>query len=315
MSQLYVERKQSLGVRVRRSAWLYAMMAPALLLFLMFSYLPMVGILISFKDYNIITGFPGIFSSKWVGFQWFKKFFESYYFGRLMYNTLKVNLLKLFFGFPAPIIFALLLNEVRSKPFKKVVQTVSYMPHFVSWVVVMQIINSFLSPTQGIINKWITSMGGKAIYFIAEPSWYFPLIVGSAVWKGFGWGSIIYLAAISGIDMEMYEAAVLDGCSRIKQVWYITLPSIKALIVMMLILNVGQLINADFGQIFIYISGNTKLYDIADVIDTYVYRIGLASTRGMSYATAIGLFKSVISLILLSIADFVSKRLGEEGIF
>lgn len=314
MSQISAESKMPLGVRLRRNAWIYAMMAPALLLFLVFSYLPMVGIIISFNDYKINKGFAGIFQSKWVGFQWFQRFFESYYFKRLMVNTLTVNIMKLIIGFPAPILFALLLNEVRNKYFKKIVQTVSYMPHFVSWVVVMQILNGLLSPTQGVVNNLIKSFGGEAIYFVNEVKYYYPLIIGTAVWKGFGWGSIVYLAAIAGVDVEMYEAAVLDGCSRIKQAWYITLPSIKSLIVMMLILNMGGLINADFQQIFVYVGSNTALYDIADVIDTYVYRIGLSSMK-MSYATAIGLFKSVISLIMLTLADFVSKRLGEDGIF
>jgi len=303
-----------LGVRLRRNAWIYAMMTPALLLFLTFSYLPMVGIIISFNDYKINKGFAGIFQSKWVGFQWFTRFFESYYFKRLMVNTLTVNIMKLVIGFPAPILFALLLNEVKNKYYKKVVQTVSYMPHFVSWVVVMQILNGLLSPSQGIINNIIKSFGGEAIYFTNELSWYYPLIIGTSVWKGFGWGSIVYLAAIAGVDVEMYEAAVLDGCGRLKQAWYITLPSIKSLIVMMLILNMGSLINADFQQIFVYVGSNTALYDIADVIDTYVYRIGLSSMK-MSYATAIGLFKSVISLIMLTLSDFVSKKLGEDGIF
>lgn len=314
MSQISAESKMPLGVRLRRNAWIYAMMTPALLLFLTFSYLPMVGIIISFNDYKINKGFAGIFQSKWVGFQWFTRFFESYYFKRLMVNTLTVNIMKLIIGFPAPILFALLLNEVKNKYYKKVVQTVSYMPHFVSWVVVMQILNGLLSPSQGIINNIIKSFGGEAIYFTNELSWYYPLIIGTSVWKGFGWGSIVYLAAIAGVDVEMYEAAVLDGCGRLKQAWYITLPSIKSLIVMMLILNMGSLINADFQQIFVYVGSNTALYDIADVIDTYVYRIGLSSMK-MSYATAIGLFKSVISLIMLTLSDFVSKKLGEDGIF
>ena len=311
--QLRQKNKFTLAVRLRRNMWLYVLMLPALALIFVFHYMPIVGILIAFNDFKPNKGFAGIFTSNWVGLQWFIRFFTSFFFARVMSNTFIINILKLLFSFPAPIIFALLLNEVVNKPIKKIVQTVSYLPHFVSWVVVINIMVGLFSPDMGFINSLIKQGGGAAINFMSMHEYFYPMIVGSSVWKSFGFGSIIYLAAIASIDQEMYEAAVIDGCGRLKQVWYITLPSIKQLILMLLILNVGQLINSDFQQIFLYMGSNKSLQNIGQVIDVYVYDVGLASMN-MSFATAIGVFKGVVALIMVGGANFISTRLGEESI-
>lgn len=315
-------RKSARMIPHRRTVWgrikehwmYYAMMTPGFAIVLVFAYLPMVGLVIAFNDYNPIFGVSGFWKSEWVGLKWFVKFFKSFFFERLMVNTLLINFTKLLFMFPIPIFFALLLNEVRCRWYKKTIQTVTYLPHFISWVVIVGMMSSMLSPTTGFVNNIIAALGGEKIYFMNSESWFYPLIVGSAVWCNFGWDSIIYLAAISGVDTEMYESAVLDGCSRFKQALYITLPSIKSLIVMMLILKIGGLINADFAQILAYIGNNTALYKIGDVIDTYVYRIGIQNLQ-LSYATAIGMFKGVIALIMLGGANLLAKKIGEDGVF
>ena len=300
--------------RASRHWQTYAMMLPGLLLVLIFAYLPMLGLIMCFNDFNPILGVRGFWQSEWVGLKWFEKFVHSFYFGRILENTLLINIAKLLFGFWVPIVFALLLNEERNRFVKKTVQTVSYMPYFISWVVTVALMESLFSPTSGMINNIRLSMGLQPVYFMGKEEYFYPMIIGSSIWKGFGWSSIIYLAAISGIGTEMYEAAIIDGCSRIKQAWYITLPTIRPLIVMMLLLNIGGLLTSDFQQLFCYIGGNTSLYAIGDVIDTYVYRVGLTEFQ-LSFGAAVGLFRGVIALVLLAGANGLAKRLGEEGLF
>ena len=304
-------RRRVLAVRSWR---IYLMMVPGVAIVLIFAYLPMAGLVICFNDYNPILGINGFWQSEWVGFKWFEKFITSFYFQRIMCNTLWINLLKLVFGFWVPILFALLLNEERNRAYKKVVQTVSYMPYFISWVVAIALMDGLFSPTDGLINNIRTSMGLSPIYYMGKPEYFYVMIVGSSVWKSFGWSSIIYLAAISSIDPVMYEAAVLDGCGRIKQAWYITLPTIRPLIVMLLLLNIGRMLGSDFLQIFTYIGSNASMYKVGDVIDTYVYRVGLEQFQ-LSYAAAVGLFRGAIALVLLGSANFLVKKVGEEGLF
>lgn len=306
--------KQRRRKEALRSWRIYLMMVPGLMIILVFSYLPMAGLTMCFNDFNPILGVRGFFSSEWVGLKWFEKFVKSFYFSRLMGNTLRINILKLLTGFWVPILFALLLNEERNHTVKKVVQTVSYLPHFISWVVAIALMESIFSPTSGMINGIRVSMNLPSIYFMGKQEYFHPLILGSAIWKGFGWSSIIYLAAISGINAEMYEAAIIDGCSRIKQAWYITLPSLRSLIVMLLLLNIGGLLGDDFEQIFNYVGNNASLYSVGDVIGTYVYRVGLTQFQ-LSFGAAVGLFRGVIALVLLTSANFVAKKMGEEGIF
>lgn len=302
-------------MEIARQRWqYYVMMLPGLVLLLLFAYLPMAGLTMCFNDYNPILGVRGFWESPWVGLKWFEKFIDSFYFGRLMRNTLLINIAKLLCGFWVPILFALLLNEERNRRYKKVVQTVSYMPYFISWVVVIAMMDAIFSPATGLVNNIRNSMGLQSIYYMGKSEYFYPMIVGSSIWKGFGWSSIIYLAAISGISQDMYEAAEIDGCNRFQRAWYITLPSIRTLIVMMLLLNIGGLLGSDFQQIFTYIGSNSSLYEVGDVIDTYVYRVGLTQMQ-LSFGAAVGLFRGVISLILLDGANWLTKRLGEEGLF
>lgn len=315
MTKQSIPAKPRSKLRIARERWrIYVMMLPGLVVLILFAYLPMFGLTMCFNDYNPILGIRGFWESEWVGLKWFQKFINSFYFGRLMRNTLLINLAKLGFGFWVPILFALLLNEETNPKIKKVVQTVSYMPYFISWVTVMAMMEALFSPTIGLINNIRTSLGAAPIYYMGKSEYFYPMIVGSSIWKGFGWSSIIYLAAMSGISEEMYEAAELDGCSRLQRAWYITLPSIRPLIVMMLLLNIGGLLGSDFQQIFTYIGSNSSLYEVGDVIATYVYRVGLSGLQ-LSFGAAVGLFTGVISLILLGIGNFLAKRLGEEGLF
>lgn len=307
-------RKKSPWLKVRRHWQIYLMMLPGLILLMLFAYLPMAGLTMCFNDFNPILGIRGFWESEWVGLKWFQKFIESFYFGRIMRNTLLINLAKLAFGFWVPVVFALLLNEERNLHFKKTIQTVSYMPYFISWVVTIALMDAIFSPTMGLVNNLRVAGGLDSIYFMGEERYFYPMIVGSSIWKGFGWSSIIYLAAISGINTDMYEAAVIDGCGRLKQAWYITLPTIRPLIVMLLLLNIGGLLSSDFQQMFCYIGTNSSLYAIGDVIDTYVYRVGLTEFQ-LSFGAAVGLFRGVIALVLLAGSNWLVKRTGEDGLF
>ena len=290
----------------------YLLLLPGLLYLIIFHYIPMFGIIISFKDYQPFMGVKGMFTSEWVGLKHFQKFFNSYYFWDILGNTLSISLLKFIFGFPAPIIFALLLNEVRNKKFMKTVQAISYLPHFLSWVVVSGLLVTLLSTDNGLINIIREAFGKESIMFLGDPRYFRQVLVVSDIWKGIGWGSIVYLAAISGVDQEMYEAEYIDGANRWRRIWHITLPSISHIVVIMLIFSVGGLLNAGFEQIFLLYS--PSVYSVADIIDTFVYREGLQSNN-YSYATAVGLFKSPVSMFLLLLTNFIANRLDQEGIW
>lgn len=272
----------------------------------------MFGIIIGFKDYEPFMGVKGIFTSEWVGLKHFKKFFSSYYFKNILGNTLIISLSKFIFGFPAPIIFAILLNELKNEKFKKTIQTISYLPHFLSWVVVSGLLVALLSTDNGLLNVLRGFFGKESIMYLGDPKYFRKVLVLSDIWKGIGWGSIVYLAAISGVDQELYEAAYMDGASRWRRIWHITLPSISNIVVIMLIFSVGGLLNAGFEQIFLLYS--PSVYNVADIIDTFVYREGLISNN-YSYATAVGLFKSLVSMVLLLLTNFIAKQLDQEGIW
>ncbi|MFY9176789.1 MAG: ABC transporter permease subunit [Caldicoprobacterales bacterium] len=311
-NNIMVPKKRSFLDTFKKYKMYYFLLIPGLLYLIIFHYIPMFGIIISFKDYQPFMGVKGIFTSQWVGFKHFQKFFNSYYFWDILGNTLTISLLKFIFGFPAPIVFALLLNEVRNKKFMKTVQTISYLPHFLSWVVVSGLLVTLLSMDNGLINIIREAMGRESIMFLGDPRYFRQVLVVSDIWKGIGWGSIVYLAAISGVDQEMYEAAYIDGANRWRRIWHITLPSISNIVVIMLIFNVGGLLNAGFEQIFLLYS--PSVYSVADIIDTFVYREGLQSNN-YSYATAVGLFKSLVSMFLLLLTNFIAKRLDQEGIW
>ncbi|HDY87339.1 MAG TPA: sugar ABC transporter permease, partial [bacterium] len=259
---------------------------------------------IAFKDFRLGDT---IFSAPWVGLKWFKEFFSSMYFWRLMKNTLLINFYSLIFGFPIPIIFALVVNEIRIRKFKKLVQTISYMPYFISTVIVVGILHNFFGYNHGIVNNIIESMGYERIRFFMESQYFRPLYIGSGIWQSFGYSSIIYIAAMSGVNVELYEAAVIDGANRLQQIWHITLPAIRPTIVILLILNVGRLMSEGFEKIILMYSPAT--YEVADVISTYVYRRGLIDME-YSFSTAIGLYNSVINFLLLVVANAASRRIS-----
>ena len=293
---------------IRKDVWLYILLTPGVLHFIIFKYLPMWGVLIAFQDYNAYLGFLG---SPWVGFKHFIDFFSNPDFTRLLSNTLLISLYNLAFGFPAPVIMALLLNEIRSQWYKRSIQTLVYIPHFISWVIIASLTYSLFN-SQGVVNKYIIQMGNNAIPFLTSDNTFRGMIIGQTIWKETGFGTIIYLAALSGVDPQLYEAAVIDGANRFKQLWHITLPSIKSTVVTLLILRLGHVLDNGFDQIFLM--SNSLNRNVSDVFDVYVYTIGI--TRGaFSYSTAVGLFKGIIGIILIYSANYLAKKAGESGLF
>lgn len=283
-----------------------------------FNILPMFGLVMGFKNYSISSGIKGIFTSEWVGLKYFKEFFNDYQFPTLLKNTIGISLLKLIFTFPLPIIFAIMLSQMPAGVFKKLTQTASYLPHFISWVIISGISYQFLSST-GIINTVLMNMGliSKPIGFLTDASKYWGLATVLDMWKETGWWAIVFLAAIMGINQEMYESAMLDGASRLQRDWYITLPSIKPTIVTVLILAIGNLFGgglsgSNFEQS--YLLGNSMNSSASDIIQTYVYEVGLKNGR-YSYATAVGLIQSVVSLVFVFTSNWVSKKVAGSGLF
>jgi putative aldouronate transport system permease protein len=273
----------------------------------------MYGVVIAFQDYKPHLGVEGMFSkATWVGLKQFKNFISSFYFKRLMTNTVRISLLKILFGFPAPIILALFLNEIRNFKFKKIVQTVSYLPHFLSWVILSGIITSLLSPTNGTINQFIIALGGQPIDFLTNNDYFIWVLVFSSVWQGVGWSSIIYLATLSGIDPQLYESAVIDGATRFQQMLYISLPSLYNLMSILLIMSMGGILNAGFEQVLMLYS--PLVFETGDIIDTFVYRAGIQELK-YSYSSAVGLFKTAIGFILLMITNFLAGKMGRETLF
>lgn len=294
-----------------RNYELLILFLPAFLCLFIFMYIPMGGIVIAFKDYKISMG--SIWEAPWVGLKHFEKLTTSISFQPVIGNTIKISLLRMLFGFPAPVLLALMLNELSGK-FKKTVQTISYLPHFLSWVILYGVFVQFLSPTSGPLNEIIKLFGGESIYFLGSKNWFVPTIIATGVWQSMGWGSVIYLAAIAGIPMEQYESATIDGASRLQKMLYITLPSIMPTIVIMLIMQTGSILNAGFDQIFnLY---NDAVMPVADVIDTYVYRQGIIQ-MDYSFSTAVGLFKNVIGFIMVMFTNFLSKKIthNEMGLW
>jgi putative aldouronate transport system permease protein len=289
--------------------YLVILFLPAFAYYAVFCYAPLYGIQIAFKNFIIRDG---IMKSPWVGFANFKLLFSMGSFREVFRNTIIISSLKLIFGFPAPIIFAVLLNEIRSVRFKKTVQTISYLPHFVSWVILGGIFMQFLSPSTGPVNIILKSMGLSPIYFLADKHWFRPVLVLTSIWKGIGWGSIIYLASISGIDPGLYEAAEIDGAGRFRKAISITIPSLIPVITIMFIFSVGGIVKDDFDQIFnLY---NPAVYSVGDVLGTYTYRVGLVDMR-YSFSTAVGLFTNVISFALIVITNWITKRVNEYGLW
>lgn len=309
-STLTPNKKRTVLENLYRYRLLYLLILPALLVYLVYSYFPMFGIVIAFQDYKPHLGLAGMFSeAEWVGLKHFKTFVSSMYFGRLMRNTLRISLLKILVGFPAPIILALFLNEIRRPLYKKIAQTISYLPHFLSWVVLSGILTSLLSTKNGTINYIISSFGGTPIDFLYDPSNFVWVIVLSAVWQSIGWGSIIYLASLANVDPQLYESALIDGATRLQQMRYISLPSIYGIISIQLILNMGGILNAGFDQVLMLY--NDLVLETGDIIDTYVYRMGIESAK-YSYSSAVGLFKTLFGFCLMMMANWGAKKMGQE---
>lgn len=296
-------------VALKRDKYLYLLAAPGLLFFLIFKYVPLWGLLLAFQNYSPYLGF---WNSEWVGLKYFHEFFTNPDFMMLFRNTMAISLLNIVFFFPIPIVVSLLLNEVKSLPFKKIVQTVIYLPHFLSWVIIVGICFLILGQSSGVINQLIVEFGGHKIEFLTEPNYFWALLTAQSIWKEAGWGTIIFLAALAGINSELYEAAQIDGATRWQQMRNVTIPGIKSTIIVLLILRLGQVMDVGFEQIFLMASGPVS--QVADVFDTYAYRVGIQQGR-FSYATVAGLFKSVVGLILVVTANRVAKKFGEEGLY
>jgi putative aldouronate transport system permease protein len=299
--------------QAKRDRFLYALVALPLLYFVIFRYLPMIGVIVAFKDYDPYQGMAGILSlENFVGFQHFQAFLRSVFFWNVLGNTVWLGFLKLVWGFPAPLILALLLNEVRHAAFKRTVQTVSYLPHFFSAVVVAGIVRAMLSSQGGLVNQLVVALGGQSAAPLTDPALFRTILVITSIWQHAGWSSIIYLAALTTISPELYEAATVDGAGRLQRLWHITLPGIAFAIVINLILAFGGLLHSDFEQILLLYS--PAVYGVADVIDTFVYRSGLIG-RQYSYAAAVGLCKSLAALGLLLIANRAAHRAGQPGLW
>lgn len=304
--------KKSFGVRLKedivRNRVLYIMVLPVLIYYILFAYLPMYGITIAFQDYDPALGYTG---SPWVGLQNFKDFFKSVYFLRILKNTLHISLASIIFGFPAPIILALLINEVTSKKYMKTVQTITYLPHFISLVVVCGIIKSFTG-TNGIITQIVSKFTNDSTSLLMKPNAFVPVYIISEIWQGIGWGSIIYIAALAGVDTQLYEAASLDGCGRLRQVLHVSIPGILPTIVIMLILRMGSVLNVGYEKIILLYNPST--YETADVISTFTYRKGLQEFE-WSYGSAVGLFNSAVNVIFLLGTNMLSRKLTESSLW
>lgn len=302
--------RQKVWKNIMKYRYIYLLfILPAAVWYIVFCYVPMYGILMAFKDYNFGLGILG---SRWVGLRYFKDFMADYDFYRIIRNTLSISMLKLIFGFPAPIILALMLNAVVNTKFKRIVQTVSYLPYFVSWVVVVTLMSNFLSPTNGVINDIRNQMGLHSIYFMGKPALFYPLVVLSDIWKNIGWGSIIYLAALTNVDPTLYEAAEIDGAGRWAKLWKITLPCIKPTIGILFIMSLGGLFRAGYEQI--YLMQNPSVLSVSEVLDTYVLKKGIL--QGLfGYSTAVGLFQSVISLLIVLLGNYICKKATDVALF
>lgn len=295
--------------RIWRYRMAYLILLPGLVYFALFRYAPLYLAQIAFKDFQPLLGVEG---SPWVGLQNFVSFFHSYYFGQLIANTLIISTAKLVFGIPPAIILAIALSEARFLKLARLTQTVAYLPHFLSWVVMLGVLLALLSPSEGLVNQVIGKVGAQPIDFLTDPNWFRTILVSSDIWKETGWAAIIYLAALLAVDPAQYEAAAIDGASRWRRVWHVSLPGIKDVIVLVTLLRLGNILDAGFSQIFVLYS--IPVYNVGDVIDTWVYRQGLLNFQ-FSLATAVGLFKGVIGLLLISVANRAAKRFAGSNLY
>ena len=304
--------RRSLGLLVRRDWQLMLIFLPVFLYYIIFSYLPMVGILMAFEDFKMGSGFAGLFTSKWVGFKWFNQFFSSVFAWRLIRNTFLLSFYSLLFGFPVPIIFAIAITQLRSRGFAKVAQVITYLPYFISTVVVVGMMTNFLSPSNGIINQLIVMLGGKPINFMSDPSWFRKLYVISGSWQSFGFNSIIFVAAIMGIDPSLYEAMEVDGASRWQRILHLILPGISETIILLLIMTLGNLLNVGFEKVYLMYS--PAVYETGDVIATYVYRQGIENHK-YGYASAVGLFYSAVGFAFVISSNRLARKVTGSSLW
>ena len=306
------QKKKPFGPYIRRYWQLYALLALPLLYLIIFKYAPMIYIQIAFKKYKLNMSVWEMPLAKNNGFEYFIKAFGSKDFRLALKNTIKLNLLDLIIGFPAPIIFALILNELPFPKFKKTIQTIAYMPHFLSWVIISSLALQLFAPSEGLVNMVIEKVSGKSFPFLNDPDCWVGTYIGVGVWQSFGWNSIVYLAAIAGINQELYEAADVDGAGRFRKMWNITLPSIRPTIVVLLIMNLGNILGGGFDRPFAM--SNNLVLRASEVIATYVYKTGIKGLQ-FSLTTAVGLFQSVVGVFFLLMANWLSRKLGERGIW
>ncbi|MCS7464762.1 sugar ABC transporter permease [Paenibacillus doosanensis] len=295
--------------RLIRNRYMYMMVVPGLVYFLIFKYFPMYGLIISFQDY---MPYKGITGSDWVGLKHFEKLFTDSEFWNIFRNTLVLFLYNIVFYFPVPIILAVMLNEVASEFFKRLVQTIVYVPHFLSWVIIVSISYVMLTMDGGIINELLVYFGLSKVNFLLDSAWFHPMYIAQVVWREAGWGTIVYLAAIASIDPQLYEAARMDGAGRFRQIWHITLPSIRSVIVVLLILRIGNVLDLSFEHVYLLLNSMNR--PIAEILDTYVYTVGLKQGQ-FSFSTAVGFFKSFVGLFLVIMSNKLAKKFGEEGIY
>jgi putative aldouronate transport system permease protein len=298
-------RTSGLGIRLKKSLPVYMLLLPGLALLVLFHYVPIYGIMIAFKDFS---PFRGILGSPWAGLKYFAYFLREESFWKALRNTVVINAYQLAFGFPVPILFALLLNELWSNPYKKTIQTISYLPYFISWVVAASLVTTILSPSTGIVNGFLERVFGiEPVYFLGRQKYFRSVVVVSGIWKSFGFQSVYYIASLASIDTNLYEAAAIDGAGRLRQTWHITLPGLRNIIVVLLVLQVGTMINIGFEQL--YLLGNPIVYEVGDVISTYVYRLGIENTQ-FSLTAAIGLTQSLVNFALVFGANRLARAVA-----
>ena len=303
------DRRRAFARALKKDRVLILMVLPVVIHFLIFKYYPMYGNIIAFKNYSPVLGING---SHWAGLKYFEQFFNSPYFFRVIRNTVLISLYSLLWGFPIPIIFALLTNELRNGAYRRVVQLLSYIPYFISTVVVAGMLFNFLSPSTGIVNTVIRAFGGEPVHFLMEPEWFRTVFIASGIWQGFGWSSIVYIAALAGVSPELYEAATMDGAGRLQKIWHVSIPSILPTIVITLILNIGSFMSVGYEKIILLY--NPVTMEVADVISSYVYRVGLVESN-TSLGAAVGLFNAAINLVLVWSANRVARRISNVSLW
>ncbi|MBP1988630.1 ABC transporter permease [Paenibacillus eucommiae] len=298
-----------ISASIWKHRYLYLLVIPGTLYFIIYRYIPLFGSIIAFQDYN---PFKGFIHSEWVGLRHFYTIFENQDVLRVLFNTLQLSFLQIVFAFPAPILLALMLNEIRSQFVKRWIQSIIYLPHFLSWVVIAGIATVFLR-SEGLVNQLLhAAFNTEPIYFLQSPVFFKPLLILEVIWKEAGWGTVVFLAALAGVNAELYEAAVVDGAGRMRRIWHITLPAIRSTIVILLILRLGTVLDSGFEQVFLML--NPYVMEVGNVLDTYVYYKGIVQAD-FSFGTAVGLFKSLVGLVLVVLANRLAKRFNEEGIY